>query len=299
MRFKHFLLLVCLLSCGLSLHAQDWMGFHSSNYAGINGVSIQPASIADSRYKFQMNLIAFNFRASNNYLTLRNDALSDFGNIDRNSFIESERLSDNGVLGNLHAQLPSFMLTLSPKHAIAFSMRSRTMFNGDNFSEDLSQFIDEIEENGEFTIGLDDQFNIEDIYVQAHSWTEYDLTYARVIMDEKKHFLKAGATAKYLNGVASGYAYVDKLQYQGLSLDRVDIAEARVSYGFSQGLEEDADSDELNNRITGSPDKGFGFDLCVTYEFRPDHERYNYTMDGEDGLVRRDRNKYKYKVDFS
>ncbi len=293
--FKRIFLLICMLCAGVSLQAQDWIGFHSSNYAGINGVNFQPASIADSRFKFQMNLIAFNARISNNYLILKNEALK-AGDIDGDSYIESDRASDKGVFGNLHFQLPSFMLTLSPKHAIAFSTRVRTMFVGDNFSEDLSQFIDDIEENGDFTIGLDDRFDIEDVYVQAHAWAEYDLTYARVVMDEEKHFLKAGVTAKYLQGIGSGYAYINKLSYQGVSLDRVDIGEASVSYGAS---DDDISDDELVERLTNSPTKGFGFDLGVEYEYRPDHEDYKYTMDGEEGLIRRDLNKYKYKIGFA
>ncbi len=287
--------------------AQDWMGYHSSNYGGINNVGIQPASIADSRFKFNMNIIAVDVRASNNYLILKNDGfgklLSD--SIRRGNFVESDKTGEKGAFGNLHVQLPSFMLTLSPKHAIGFSFRSRTMINADNIGPQVSEFIDKIESNQEFSIGLNEQFDIENLYAQAHSWAEYGFTYARVVVDEGDRFLKAGITAKALSGVASGYAYINRLTYNGLTSNSVDIARANLQTGYSQNIDDfDRRSDQGESNLSIIRDELFsnlslGFDFGLVYEYRPEHDKYRYTMDGEEGLIRRDRNKYKYKIGLS
>src|SRR4051812_31422793 len=83
-KFKHLLLLLILLIPALS-KAQDIIGFNTGNYAGINGIDINPASIADSRYKFDFS-IGGGFTFTNNYLGLgskqifNGDAFSSVGN---------------------------------------------------------------------------------------------------------------------------------------------------------------------------------------------------------------------------
>ncbi|MFM2362562.1 MAG: hypothetical protein RLZZ316_1464, partial [Bacteroidota bacterium] len=51
-----------------SVYAQENIGMASGNYAGITGVWFNPASIADSRYKFDVNIIGVNSYFNNNYL---------------------------------------------------------------------------------------------------------------------------------------------------------------------------------------------------------------------------------------
>ena len=61
------LLTVILLSfCHLSLKAQNYLGVHSSNYAGVMALDNQPASFVDGRFKFDLNLASVNIGAWNN-----------------------------------------------------------------------------------------------------------------------------------------------------------------------------------------------------------------------------------------
>src|SRR5690606_7901248 len=85
---KKIYLLIVFVGLLNPLKAQDWLGFHSSNYAGVQGISFQPASIADSRYKFQMNLIGISAGLSNNYLSIPG---ADFKKFD----VDSDRLLRN------------------------------------------------------------------------------------------------------------------------------------------------------------------------------------------------------------
>ena len=66
LKFNHLLYLLLILVSPVA-KAQDIIGFNTGNYAGINGIDINPASIADSRYKFDFG-VGTGFTFTNNYL---------------------------------------------------------------------------------------------------------------------------------------------------------------------------------------------------------------------------------------
>ena len=110
--------------------AQDFLGINTSNYAGISGVMLQPASIVDSRYKFDINLFSTGVNYSNNYLLVDRKALLKFNrkNFSDYQTFKSKYLSEAGLAPGEKAfanvsnrtQMPlSFMATLNKKAAIA------------------------------------------------------------------------------------------------------------------------------------------------------------------------------------
>jgi hypothetical protein len=295
-KMKHILLLLLLTGTYTQSLAQDWMGLHSSNYAGVQGISLQPASIADSRYKFQMNLVSFNTTLSNNYYAIENADLKKL-NFDFDELITLNSNNDRGAFLTSDVYAPfSFILTTAPRSAIGITLRARSMVNIDGVSPEMADFIDEQLDSDDFIIDPGQTFAISNMYGQVHSWGELGFTYARIVMDKQTHFLKAGTTLKLMSGVGSGYVYVKDLNYSGLADDRVDVANLNVQSGYSDNYS--PDGDEV---FTYKPfqNLSFGFDLGVVYEFRPNFEKYIHTMDGQEGLVRRNRNKYKFKAGLS
>ncbi|UII28917.1 DUF5723 family protein [Fulvivirga maritima] len=290
---KFYSFFILFIFFHLGLQAQGWLGFHSSNYAGVQGISHQPASIADSRYKFQLNLVSFDAFAANNYYSIPNEDFKKF-DIDTDRLIESSKSNGKGVFMASEVYAPfSFLLTMSPKHALAVTARVRMMANVDGVNEDVANFLDRLEDEDGFVIDPGESYDVSDLYVQSHVWAEYGLTYGRVVMDKGDHFLKAGGTFKLLDGIASGYGYVNSLQYDGLQDDRVNVPNVDVYSGFNDEFDEDDfEYKPLSNL-------GVGFDLGVVYEFRPNIDSYQYSMDGEDGLWRRDQNKYKFRIGLS
>ena len=138
---KKLYFLITLIGLAGAAEAQDWLGFHSSNYAGVQGISFQPASIADSRYKFQMNIIGVSTSFENNYYSIPNSDFKKF-EIDGDRLIESDKDSKKGGFLSADVYAPvSFMLTLSPKHAMALTLRGRSVFNFDGLSSPNSRFL--------------------------------------------------------------------------------------------------------------------------------------------------------------
>lgn len=281
--------------------AQQYLGYANSNFAGVHGMLLQPASIVDMRYKVDINLIGLDATFRNNYVALRMDRLRDGVDGDRDFqdyYLKipavDPRLDNDRyyIFANMDVLGPAFAFRINPKNSLGFHTRSRTMFNFDNISPQLARLAWEGLEypdlwqtnlqNGEFSM----QFN---------SWVEYGVTYGREIISIGDHYLKGGVTMKFLQGLGSAYLYANELSYNFTNDDTLSLFNTQVEYGHSDNFEFDEDAAGFD--FVGRPT--VGFDMGFVYEWRKDKSEYTYDMDGQEGLFRRDLNKYKLKVGFS
>lgn len=295
--FKALIISVLLLTFAkIDLHAQAFLPFAQSNYAGASGLILQPASIADSRYKFDMVFFGVETDVNNSYVSIKRDGLL------KKSSWEDKNFSDNflqrnvngkdkSIFGGASVMFPTFMVNLNQKSALAFSSRLRSMSNIDNITEDLAQLA---WESFNYEPLLYTRLNNANLSIQSNNWLEFGFTYARVIMDQEQHFLKGGATFKFLQGVASGYAFMSDLNYRFDSPDTLSLFQSKINYGVSNTF----DDDGIPN-IKGISDPGFGMDLGIVYEYRPDIDKFKYNMDGQEGLIRDDLDKYMFRVGVS
>ncbi|WP_221408112.1 DUF5723 family protein [Fulvivirga imtechensis] len=295
--FKLSLLLLVLSLFISKSEAQEWLGFHSSNYAILNRAQFQPASIADSRFGFYMNWIGADAGVSNNYWGVDK---SNFKDIDYEALHRELKGQKGFVFAKANILGPSFMVTMSPKHAFALTSRVRSVINFSGLSKEGIEFLDSLADD-KVIVDANKRFDFSDFQVAGQLWTEWGLTYARVIFNDQDRFLKAGLTVKLLNGVGSGFAYINRLRYSGIDGENVDVGEINVDYGYPAYFDDDDFEDDiakgLINRAWGNP--SVGFDLGVVYEHRPDYNDFLYDMDGKTDLERRDRAKYKYRIGFS
>lgn len=322
-----------MLISALSLKSQDYLGYSSSNYNGITGVIINPANVVESRMKFDMTLVGFNMSAGNNYIGLKRSALARSGKLTSGYYpafddpqfqtrylTEVVNDKDKAVFLGLRINGPSFLINLNRKNAIGFTSSSRTYVNVDGVNPELARLIYYDIGRG---IGGDPvkdfykkPFTVDYLSANINSWLEYGLTYGHVFRDKDEHYFKAGATVKYLQGVASAYLNVKNLNYQFNNDTILGVFHTDINYGHSNNLElSSLEGDYKNNNpsvndptlngtfANGYPKlaslPGWGFDLGFVYEFRPKYADYKYDMDGETGLWRKDKNKYKLKIGVS
>jgi outer membrane protein OmpA-like peptidoglycan-associated protein len=308
-RLLHSLLFVVL---AFAAQAQDFLGYSNSNYAGVSGIDLQPASIVDSRYKFDASLFGFSLNFANNFVGIDRSAFKyDKNYIDsagfwpfqhmrafsdpdfQNKYLK-QRVNDKNKSVYLSNQivLPSFMVTLNRQSAIAFNWRIRTYVNVDGVEPELANLI---------YSGLKDSiywqktFKNEDFSIQTMTWAEYGATYGRVFKDDGEHFLKGAGRLKFLQGLQAAYMFVRELEYDFTNDDTLSLFNSDVSYGHSSNFE--FDQGQMKYKLVSKP--SFGLDLGFVYEWRPDHKEYKYDLDGETNLWYRDKNKYKLKVGFS
>lgn len=312
----HFLTVLLCLFSGL-ITAQDFLGLHNNNYSGVVTVFSNPANIADSRMQFDLLLGGVNTSVDNNYVGIKRSALEFSGSIfnpktirfpfqnantdssDANYYKNSLVIypGDNNVSAYSSSRLviASFMFNLDRKSALALTMSVRNHINLDGMSRDLANAAyNEFKDPSLFL----KNFKSDDITAAQMTWADYGLSYARVIKDKEKHFLKAGLTAKLLQGAGAGYYSIRNLEYVIDTVNVYSFISSDLSYGFSQSYDEALRGGSVDlNKIKYS--FGFGFDIGAVYEWRPDFQEYKYNMDGETDLWRRDQNKYKLKASLS
>jgi outer membrane protein OmpA-like peptidoglycan-associated protein len=330
---KLIITLTFLLTFIISAQSQEFLGLRQSNFSGIMGSDLNPASIADSRYKFDLvifgayggvynNHMAFNSRKmpywwikslndgySESYDWLNNGDLDKLVSADSTDSFKNrgigqlfELSNDNkkrSAFGNVEVDILNFMVTLDRKRAVGFQIRSRSLLNMDDVSPELIRLSsNEFDFYNLFNINVND----EELNISMNSWIEYNLSYAQILSDQNEHFYKVGGKLKILQGVASAYLHTKDLKFNIQNDTTSNSISGNFDYGYSENLggyiEPDFDKEEFSaSNLNDLASKvGFGVDLGIVYEWRPDWQKYKYDMDGEKDLWMRDQNKYKLKV---
>jgi hypothetical protein len=187
--------------------AQGWLGLAQSNYGGTNNAYLNPSAIADSRHRAYLNLGGANANFYNTYLQLDLPQRPWAKGFTFQREYLSEHLTGDAKFGSASAEvrLPSLMLALGPRSAIALTSRVRAFVQFSNVSEDLARLARHGLGNAE-NLGLanrvltDNGFNVD-----ANSFHEFAFTYARTFTPNTTHFFKGGLTVKYLVGLGGGY----------------------------------------------------------------------------------------------
>jgi len=317
---KHInkLILIAFIFFSKATFGQGIPGYNNSNYAGISGVDLQPACIADMRYAFDMTLFGFGVGVNNNYIGVQSSHILDGSifkpdtvhNFQKYYMYENTSSQTKSVGIDQYVQLPSFAISITKNISVGFTARERSLFNVDQLSETLAHFsytglsnTDPANKSNFNHVFGDNAFNINQM-----SWMEYGFHYAQVIIPKGPHFLKIGGAVKYEAGIEAAYIYASKLQYSWPNSDSLSLFDSHFNYGHSQ-----SSTDILNNIQNGKYNSAAGilqtatnpgaasvaFDIGAVYEWRPGYNDFTYDMDGQTGRERRDKDKYKLRVGVS
>lgn len=304
---KKLILLLSAVACFASSQAQDYLGLSTGNYSGIQGVMLQPANVADNRYKFELNLISTNIGFQNNYLGFSREFFIknrfSFKDYDTYADFQQNVLSEQTINGNRarfnlnnRLNLPSVLFTTGKNSGIAIGIQSRTGIAIDNMNVDFAR---QLYNNFQDASGYNRVNTLDGLTMNAMNWVEGSLTYGRVLLDNGKHFLKAGVTAKYLGGVSSWYLQANDLDITVNNDSTLRASGSDVRYGHSESNFSGAQIKDFE------PDaSGLGFDAGLVYEFRGRINKFKFLKANKAGddfssSTRRDKNKYSFKVGVS
>ncbi len=286
-------------------NAQFFYGLRSSNWGGVTNISYNPA-IADNRYKFDMNIIAAGVTFSNNYLGFKRSVLFNPSSLGVDSFQYKGDVKEflNGRQKNVYQSFQiqgplSFIVSFGKynRNAIGVSYHANFVTNFDGVGEEAARFA-YYGLTGPSVDNFRNRFSNKDLSINAMGWMDYGLTYSRVIIDEPKHMFKLGGTLKLLQGLGAAYMYSNNFEYQFNSDDTLNIYNTDVSYGHSRNFNFTQDGYKPSFDFKqASPT--VGADLGFVYEYRPNKEKYRYTMDGRDDNYRRDQNLYLLQAGFT
>jgi len=263
--------------------AQSFGGAELDNYTGVAGVIFNPATIVDSRFKTDINILQVNSLIGSDYFGI------DFSNLDGFSFEDdSNRFprSANNFYTGVDVLLPSFQFNLAPKHSIAFTTRLRIVNNLDNVNGELVELLLESGSNGSIK---DFTFNQDNFRNNLHAWGELGVSYGAVLLQNETHMLKGGVTLKYLSG--GGTVSFNSSQLNGSYDTTSETVNLNGNVEIAETINDSSGNDDFNFFNGNS---GLGLDLGFVYEYRP---QLNDNKMDEDVL--KGHNKYKFKLGLS
>ncbi len=124
---KKLLLTLLLPLCSF---AQNYVGLHSDNYKGVHGVLFNPASIAGSPLKADINILGLSVAADNDIYKLGFDM--DVDDVSLADFSEDSNLYLNTDILGL-----AFMMQINEKNSIALYSRARAFANGTDINGEI------------------------------------------------------------------------------------------------------------------------------------------------------------------
>jgi hypothetical protein len=257
-----------ILTATFMLKGQTFSGFRSGNYRGVTGVFFNPANIADSRYRWDVNLFSVNTVVGNDKADFRISDLT--GNFNEDEF--RDKLLGGEGTNNAQMQFdflgPSFMFNTGKKNSFALSTRARAWVNVIDLDGRLAESVtDGSEISYPFTMNSKSN-NL----VLATGWSEFGVTWARVLMNEGKNFLKGGLTAKYIAPALNGSLRLDQfnatINEDAQERTYLTNTSGLVQLNFGGFNFDNLDPIDLLNFSSGS----FGADLGFVYEYRPGNQ---------------------------
>jgi outer membrane protein OmpA-like peptidoglycan-associated protein len=289
---KNKLLFLLVFASAFMANAQSYMGYFPDNYAGVQGVLFNPASIVDSRFKTDINLFSTSSSLNNDFYGLSLFDLSK-SSYDANKDGVRTPSKNNGAISYSDVMGPSFMFNIAPKHAIAIFTRARAVVNATDINGELyNQLKDGLDDASSFNI------NVGSPNMVGHTWGEVGASYAAVLWQSKQHFLKGGLTAKYLIGGLNSYA-----KGSNVTSAFVQTNNPLSSYLATTGTLTIGSSQDI---IVGNEDykfdtnsTGFGGDIGFIYEWRPDYASYDLNNAKAVDNNFKDLNKYKLRFGLS
>lgn len=238
--------------------------FHLDNYAGVHAGYHNPSALADSRWGSHLSLGWASVEGASPRPGL--ETLPFFRGTMKFSG------TDYGV-GQAEVRGPGLLMALRNGHALALTTRYRavTALTGD--AEMLAYLRGDVKS---FPSGP------KTFTATGHAFTDYALSYAAPVLDFGPHFLKIGGTVKWLRGIQTLDLAAEGTwgSNPATTMPRVETLTAfRAAHS---DLTFTADGSLTPLLWGNAPGQGMGFDLGLTYEFRPRAETYRYPMDGRD-----------------
>src|ERR1700694_6014335 len=286
--------IACLALGEQVVFSQEFQGFRSGNFTGVNAVFFNPASIAGSRYRFDINLVSFGSSVGNSQASFNLNSIFQSGSQNnlQDKFLGKQAGLSNGLL-NLDIHGPSFMFNAGKTITIAITSRARAVGNMTNIDGKLIQTVSDSLSRSQLPYVISSSSNMK---INMNAWSEYGVSFSKVASDKNGNFFKAGITLKYLAGIADGYVNIDHLNstinYDNLRNDAyVTNTTGHIEAGFGGANISNLQVSDFTKK-NGS---GFGADLGIIYEYRPRTQAYRADSTGSGG----ENNGYPFRIGIS
>ena len=254
--------------------AQQFLGQHSSNYAGINRATFNPSAIAGTRYRYHINLVSFNTTVNNRYFKyFRSDALF---HPFRNAYAESDMYGKSKLTGtltqgnnvNVLAELrtPSGYVGVGKDNwlVVGFQTRLRGFVQGSGVP---SAIFDAYKYRLDDGLTMASTGSFTNFTMNQHSFFETGLTVAAMPLRlDGLIRVKVGATLKRLSGARNVFLTIKNANYQVKPLNATDYVMELGNVSYEYGYTQPVQSFGLGSLFSSDYGSGTAIDLGATVE---------------------------------
>ena len=258
MRCTYFICFVVIIELSINfnvLNAQEFIGMRTDNYAGSNGMLLNPASPIAGKLAWDLNIVGAGLYEDNNYISIPTPFLKYISTAD--SIIDIDYFNPKKIYGhgNILLQLPSGFVKVGDfAGGIFFSARSAGYFLADKHPPTTTGLKD---------IPLYTPTDMPGFNAGILIWAEAGLN-GEVSLEQNSVFaLHMGANLKYLTGF-------EALGFENNSLfnftkDTVNfaISSFNTDFNYTKNLGSNSLYDKSNYSINGG---GMGIDFGMVYE---------------------------------
>ncbi len=288
----YFLAITVALLYGQTIAGQEAAGLQTGNFAGMHGVLANPAYVAQSKYRWDVNILTINSFAGNAEKVYGLDHIQYFRKpieFIKNSIPKGAGQSDLPISTTIVG--PCVMMDAGVFSGAAITTRLRFMGGAQHLDRQLlNQFANSWAGNIESPFSFNQPG---DARIDGSAWAELGVTYGVVLLNNVSNYLKMGVTARYLGGIAGGYFKmhdVKGLVYQDHEQrNYLEQTYGRLDYASSTYNSGSAPSNFSNMFVN----RGVGGDVGFIYEYHP--ARYQ-VPDEEDVAKNRDIAGYKFRA---
>ena len=235
MVLKITVLLLILSAVFMPAHAQEMSGASASNYAGQNGLDINPASIVSAPYKWEIHILSTDVALVNNYMFLKAQSglihKSFTGEtVSKDQWPDRYTKSPNKfAYASAFVKYPAF-IWVDKNYAIAFHVSTRLELSANNVPYHLAKFL---KEGFNYTPQQKNDYTANNASVDLLNWHEFGLTFGKPLIDQAGTYLTAAITVNYNYGLNAYYADIKNLHYDSQADTLLQIYNADVNYGHA------------------------------------------------------------------
>lgn len=262
---KLILLALLLLLVHLHGYSQNYYAIQGSNYAGSLGIGNNPASIVNTPYKWDIDILSMQVKNATNGVTIHNYSL--FGNPGHSQYSFSEGDYRRFAYADFNINLLNGRFALNRRQAIGFGINLRGYTQ---LSTGAINFIDTLKTTRDFFDLGNYNRKMNGDFIHS-SWLEFFATWAQTIWDRTDTRLNAGITARISRGISG--AYINLLNgsvaqtFHGNTYEYT-MQDVFAEYGYSNNYDTwqkgKSNNQNLRDFLTHTQ-AGLSFDLGVEY----------------------------------
>jgi hypothetical protein len=279
----------CLLCLSLNAaSAQEMWGFSNSNYSGNMGIFLNPSTIVGAPYTYEINLIAADIFAENNYIYFPKNKKIVWNSIQGKG---TEGKADFDIFTNTPEYGFAHLLVIGPAYinnkrgdrAWGIHTAYRAEMSAHKVPAPIAKYIYETYDYPPF---VNKTFSSPPFGAAVLNWYELGGTYGRVLYETEYSYLKGAATANLLLGTNGVYLDAGRLDYT--VLDSASVVIHNIDLTMAQALEHD-------NFQNFFAIRGIGGSTTVGLTYMRKRQRSGFECNGGNDHFR----KYIYRIGLS